>query len=159
MTTTNLHTPRRHWFDLPVPVAAGITIFALYLIVGLVWQLRSAPRVAAVPTPSLPVITFTTSAPIIVIQKETPPTPAPPTPDQQVYQELEQLRARVVDLEAQQAAAPPIVVNQPVIVYQPADLAVATPEQNYAVTSESPPACSTPRQCAIQNRLANEHAP
>jgi hypothetical protein len=52
-TTTKLNTPRRHWFDLPVPAAAGIIIFALYLIVGLGWQLRSAPSVAAVPTPGL----------------------------------------------------------------------------------------------------------
>lgn len=155
MTTTNLHAPRRHWFDLPVPAAAGIIIFAIYLIVGLVWQLRSAPGAVAVPTPALPVIALATSAPIIVIQKETPPTPAPPTPDQQVYQELEQLRARVVDLEAQQAAAPPIVEQQPVIVYQPAaplEMAVATPEPDqYAVTNADPNFYSPPNT-SIEDR-------
>lgn len=68
MITTNLNkptTPRRHWFDLPVPAAAGIIIFAIYLIAGLVWQLRSVPRVAAVPTPGL-IILIATSPAVIV---------------------------------------------------------------------------------------------
>jgi hypothetical protein len=70
--TTNLNkptSPARHWFDLPVPAAAGIIIFALYLIVGLGWQLRSAQRAAAVPTPGL-IILIATQAAVV-------PTPAP----------------------------------------------------------------------------------
>ncbi len=56
MITTNLNKPARRWLDLPIPAAAGVAIFILYLITGLVWQLRSAPQIAAVPTPALPII-------------------------------------------------------------------------------------------------------
>jgi hypothetical protein len=68
-TTTKFRAPRAHWYDLPVPAAAAIVIFALYLIVGLVWQLRSAPSVAAVPTPGLIIL-------IATPQIEPMPTPA-----------------------------------------------------------------------------------
>lgn len=208
MITTNLNkptNPARHWFDLPVPAAAGIIIFALYLIVGLVWQLRIAPSAVAVPTPGL-IILIATQAAVV-------PAPAPTAaavvavapanglkravvaysqPDAstaigaieagRVYQIVARygaswlqadvdgsgtvwLRAdQVLDLPAGladlQPTPAPIVVNQPVIVYQPVELAAPTPApEEYAVTNAPPPACSTERQCAIQNRLANEHQP
>jgi hypothetical protein len=65
VTTTNLRQPARRWFDLPVPAAAGIIIFAIYLIVGLVWQLRSAPSAAVVPTPGLIILIATQPAAIV----------------------------------------------------------------------------------------------
>lgn len=47
MTTTNLQPPRRHWYDLPTPVAAALVIFFLLLIGLVVGKIRSMPSPAA----------------------------------------------------------------------------------------------------------------
>jgi hypothetical protein len=69
VTTTNLRPPRREWYDLPVPVAIVICVFALLAIAGLIGKIHSAPVVAAVPTPALAIV-------IATPQPTTAPTPA-----------------------------------------------------------------------------------
>lgn len=144
MTTTNLNkTLRARWYDVSPPVAAVVVVFALLLIGLLVGRIQSMPSVVLQPTPALPII-------IIASPRMEPPrpTPAPPTPDQAVYAELAALRARVAELEAQQAVQP-----QPEVVYvqQPAAEAAPTPEQ-YQVTNEPP--TMAPQTAAILDRGA-----
>jgi hypothetical protein len=142
LTTTRLTLPcRRTWYDLPVPATIVICVFSLIAIAFLVGKLRSAPAAVTVPTPAL-MILIATSAPTA--------EPAPPTPDQQVYQELAALRARVAELE-QQAAAPPQVVYQPVYVEQPAYAAPTPAPELYAVASEPLPTMP-PQQMVILDR-------
>jgi hypothetical protein len=133
-TTVHLRLPRApRWYDLSVPVCAGVCIFVLLLIALIAGRIQNAPNVQAQPTPALPVI---------VIRREPAPPArvqqvAQPTPDPAVYAELAALRARVAELEAHPAPQPE-VVYQPVYVEQPA-LAVPTPtEQSYQVVNDPP---------------------
>ena len=128
-TTTNLHLPgpRAHWYDIPVPIAATICVLSLILIASLAGRIKSDATHATMATPPLPILIVAT-APAMIYQ-----TAVPATPDPAVYQELEALRQRVQELEAQQAAAPavvyveaapaPEVANEPAYVEQ----AVAPP--------------------------------
>jgi hypothetical protein len=128
LTTTKLKLPRR-WYDLPVPVACAISLLAVAGIIAAAGRIHTAPATVATATPALP-----TSQAIVVIQREQAPTalPAPmPTPDQAVYAELEQLRARVAELEAQPQ---PEAIEQPAQVIYVASEAVSTPEAPYAPT-------------------------
>jgi hypothetical protein len=69
MTTTNLNQPpRRTWYDLPVPVGITICVFALLLIGLIVGRVKSAPAVAAVPTPALIIIATPQPTPAAVVQ-------------------------------------------------------------------------------------------
>jgi hypothetical protein len=132
-TTTKLHTPRaRTWHDLPVPQAAGIAVFCLYIVAALVGQIHAAPTVAPVPTPALP----TQSRPVIVIQREmvlVPPLPTalPPTP-QVVYVEV-------------QAPAP-----EPEVVYVEVPAAAPAIEQPAMAVATPAPCYSAERQAMIQ---------
>lgn len=113
MKTTRLNTTlvtpvwrsRRRWFDLPVPAAACIVITCLICIGLIVGRMRSMPSVVLQPTPALP------AAPLIVIQKERVPVLAP-TPDMALQQAVEQLRARVAELEQRDVAPAVVYVAQ-----------------------------------------------
>ena len=74
LTTTNLRLPSaRAWWNLPVPVAAAICVFALLAIAGLVGQLRAAGHIAPAPTPALdPIIIIASPLP-----QGIPPTAVP----------------------------------------------------------------------------------
>lgn len=69
LATTKLTSPRA-WYDISPPVAATICIFALLLIGLIVGKIRSAPSVAAQPTPALMILIATQPAMV-------PPTAAP----------------------------------------------------------------------------------
>ena len=117
-TTTHLKLPRVR-FDLPPHVAGAICTFALIAIAAL------AGRIATTPAPEMPkpIIVYATAPASIY------PTAVPvqPTPDQQVYAELDQLRQRLAELEAQQEAAPdPQVIYQTVYGPAPAPAPAAT---------------------------------
>jgi hypothetical protein len=71
LTTIKLKLPSvRAWWNLPTPTAATICIFSLLAIAALLGRVRSAPSVAAEPTPALPII-------IIASPRMEPPRPTP----------------------------------------------------------------------------------
>jgi hypothetical protein len=71
VTTTRLNktTRRARWFDLPVPLAAAICIFALLAIAGLIGKIHGFASAVAEPTPAIIII----ASPLPVH----PPTAAP----------------------------------------------------------------------------------
>jgi hypothetical protein len=63
--TTNLRTPARpraRFDGLPLPATIAICVFSLIAIAFLVGKIRSAPAVATVPTPGLPIVIIATPA-------------------------------------------------------------------------------------------------
>jgi hypothetical protein len=142
MTTTNLnHTPRRRWYDLPVPVAIAICLFSLLTIAALVGRIRSAPPAAAVPTPALSV---THQAPIVVVLLTTTPMPVLPTATPQVI---------YVEVPAPPPPPEVVYVEVPQPVYAPVEAAPTPAPEQYQLVSE-PPALQTLAQPASDESLS-----
>jgi len=139
-TTIRLQLPRAaRWFDRmqlhPAFVAAAL-IFILAGAISAIGRIANRPAPAVVPTPALQ------QAPMIIIQREhdNVPTPALPTPDQALRQEVDQLRQEVEQLRAQQAQPAPVVVEQPAAAPAPAELAAPTVDaEQYQVANDSKP--------------------
>src|SRR6266496_536007 len=70
-TTTHLISARVRWFDIPMPATIAMVIFFALCAAGLVGRLQlPSSTIAAVPTPTLPIIVIATA------QTQPLPTPA-----------------------------------------------------------------------------------
>lgn len=141
-TTTRLGLRARDrlrvWLSQRDPIALIAAVLLPLIAAGAVArQLVIARPIVATPTRA-PIVIFATRAPA-------PPTatPALPTPDPQIQQELAALRERVAELEALAAAAPPPqivyqVVSQPAVEQSPAapEESAPTPAPEYQIASE-----------------------
>lgn len=143
-TTIHLNRPTirpRTWLDLPVPAAAGVAAFVLYIVAALASQIRPAPTVEMVPTPSLPA----QSRPVIVIQKELVlaprlPTalPQPTAAPQIVYVEVPApAPAPAPQVIYVEVPAPAPAVEQPALAVEQPALAVATPAPCYSAERQA----------------------
>lgn len=162
LTKPNIRTAIRYtwldvldWFDRHNTNLIGLSVAGVLTIVlvGTIARTNTAPAV-------VPALASTPSLPVIVIRKEVAPAPAPEmaAPDMALRQELEQLRQRVQELEAQQAApAAPVEQPAPVVIYQavesapemPAPAPAYAPLPSYQVDS-APPANEPPAQAPEQ---------
>lgn len=149
MTTTRLHLPRRPLSPW-LPFVASLSVFLLLGLASAAARWASAPIERVLPTPALAIV-FATSAPQALIIATPLPTavPAPTaTPDGALLAELEQLRARVAQLEQQQAA--PSVVYQ--VISAPVEAAPTIEPEQYQVMQQPPELA--PQQMVLLDRNA-----
>jgi hypothetical protein len=130
MKTINLKaTIDRHSSSASMLVVIAIFVTAVVITgVGRVTSVFQKSEVR--PTASLPIYVMMTPTPA-----EAMPTAAPPTPDQALRQEVEQLRARVAELEAQRGNNDNVIVSspppqpEPVVIIQQVPVAAPTMPQ------------------------------